>query len=139
MGFFKRKDTGPLIPPIPPTAGQQARAADPYAARPNAGGPPARDPYAQNNGGGGAYVAGNSNPYGVQDTSQGDAARNELFSGYAPAQKPVQERVWGYDGRDTEEDFDQDEETEGIKQSMRQTKQDSLASTRWVGSYRWLG
>lgn len=141
MGFFKRKDTGPLIPPIPPTAGQQARAADPYAARSTGGA--ARDPYSSGGGGDpyGAAAGGNrdpyggaganANPYGSAGEQQNNAARNELFGGFA-APAPAVERKWGYDGREQEEDFDEDEEVEGIKQSMRQTKQDSLASTRWV-------
>lgn len=40
------------------------------------------------------------------------------------------ERKYGYEGREMEEDFDEDEEIEGIKQEMRGVKQDSLASTR---------
>lgn len=64
-----------------------------------------------------------------------DAARAELFGGMGgsggggeiPAPR---RREYGYQGRELEEDFDEDEEIEGIKQSMRETKQDSLQSTR---------
>lgn len=62
-----------------------------------------------------------------------DSARAELFGGLQneggeiPA---VKRREYGYTGRELEEDFDEDEEIEGIKQGMRETKQDSLASTR---------
>ncbi|EJT46186.1 hypothetical protein A1Q1_05294 [Trichosporon asahii var. asahii CBS 2479] len=99
-----------------------------------------------------------NNPYarkGVpsQADRDNDAARNELFGGMKPqGQGPSREgtpgagwrsppvgggeipaprrREYGYQGRELEEDFDEDEEIEGIKQSMRETKQDSLQSTR---------
>jgi len=157
MGFFKRtNNNSPLIPPVAPTPGQQAaaqRGPDPYAARTPARDPyatGASDPYAARNGGGGFNShpnAGASNPYGNMGGGAGgnfnragpanasnEAARAELFGGLqnnpgAPRQAQ-QQRQWGYEGRELEEDFDEDEEIEGIKQEMRQTKMDSLASTR---------
>lgn len=58
-----------------------------------------------------------------------DAQRNELFGGFAL--KEVQpERKYGYEGREQEDDFDEEEEIEGIKQEMRGLKQESLSSTR---------
>lgn len=39
-------------------------------------------------------------------------------------------RKYGYEGRENEDDFDEDEEIEGIKQEMRDVKQESLAGTR---------
>jgi hypothetical protein len=159
MGFFSRKDNNaPLIPPVAGAGGggpgAGGRAPDPYAARPSrdpyatGGG----DPYAARNGGGGGGGGGgnpwasgagsnsnpygnasNANPYGNAGGDPSDAARNELFGGMGGgAPRPVQQRKWGYDGREEEEDFDQEEEIEGIKQDMRQTKMDSLASTRCV-------
>lgn len=59
-----------------------------------------------------------------------DAARNELFAGFTAPEKPQRAREYGYEGREMEEDFDEDEEVEGIKQEMRGIKQESLASTR---------
>ncbi|KAL7423634.1 Protein transport protein S9 plasma membrane t-SNARE [Cryptotrichosporon argae] len=140
MSFFRRNRNEPLIPPVAPTPAQQARAAapDPYASKaaPRGGGG-GGDPYA--GGGGDPYArfkaAGTdgSNPYARRGGSDpaADAARNELFSGYSKPEVPAQpERKWGYEGREMEEDFDEDEEVEGIKQEMRGIKQDSLASTR---------
>lgn len=137
MGFFKKK-SGLTIPPVAPTEGQQQRAAvahDPYAAR---AAPARRDPYAA--AGGDPYATGGGDPYGAAPGPRGpaaggagdeDASRNALFAGYNPAATQVQaQRKWGYEGREAEEDFNEDEEIEGIKQEMRQTKQDSLASTR---------
>jgi hypothetical protein len=51
------------------------------------------------------------------------------LSGFKPAEKQAT-RKYGYEGREQEEDFDEDEEVEGIKQEMRGLKQESLASTR---------
>ncbi|OCF37633.1 synaptosomal-associated protein, 23kDa [Kwoniella heveanensis CBS 569] len=138
MSFFRRNKNEPLIPPVAPTAGQAK--ADPYASagggndrygsvggdpytrsKPAAGG----DPYASAAGGGG----GGGNPYAKRQDPN-DAARNELFSGYNAPEKPQAERKYGYEGREMEEDFDEDEEVEGIKQEMRGIKQESLASTR---------
>lgn len=62
-----------------------------------------------------------------------DAARAELFGGMQQEGGEIpapRRREYGYAGRELEEDFDEDEEIEGIKQSMRETKQDSLQSTR---------
>ncbi|RXK39259.1 synaptosomal-associated protein, 23kDa [Tremella mesenterica] len=130
MSFFRRNRNDPVIPPVAPTASQ---AADPYARN---SGSPANQQY----GGGDPYgnsrsdpyasrVNGGSNPY-AKAGGQDDAARSELFAGYKKPDKPVAERKYGYEGREAEEDFDEDEEVEGIKQEMRGIKQESLASTR---------
>jgi len=149
MPFFKRNKDAPLIPPVAPTPSQQV-SSDPYA-NPNkgpSGDPYARakssssapsDPYARSGGGGGGggdpYAqtaqgrAGDYNPYSKRG-GEDDQARNELFSGFTAPEKPQAERKYGYEGREMEEDFDEDEEVEGIKQEMRGVKQESLASTR---------
>ncbi|WVN89100.1 uncharacterized protein L203_104316 [Cryptococcus depauperatus CBS 7841] len=156
MGLFKRK-TEPLIPPVAPTAGQQAASSQPkqdlYAAPAGGrrygaegGDPYARptDPYTRPTGGGSdpytkpAY-GNNGDPYtrrtgaysagAVNGNAANDEARAQLFAGY-DAKPNVDERKWGYEGREMEEDFDEDEEVEGIKQEMRGIKQESLASTR---------
>ncbi|KIR78821.1 synaptosomal-associated protein, 23kDa [Cryptococcus gattii EJB2] len=159
MGFFKRRNE-PLIPPVAPTAGQQQQQqqqqpkADPYAtpdASTYAGGDPytkskprpsaqsdekgsgGSDPYAATP----AYAAGaGGDPYAKRipgprpnPNAANDAARAELFGGLKAEDVPA-ERKYGYEGREMEEDFDEDEEIEGIKQEMRGVKQDSLASTR---------
>jgi hypothetical protein len=150
VSLFKRnKDKGPLIPPVSgdapqskpdPYASGGARnysssgGVDPYASsEPRGGGgdpyassraPPA-DPYARSGGGGGG-----GNPYAQDSVNPADAARNELFAGFTAPEKPKADRKYGYEGREQEQDFDEDEEIEGIKQEMRGVKQDSLASTR---------
>lgn len=159
MPFFKRNKDAPLIPPVAPTAGQSAPSSDPYAnpSRGPSGDPYARakpspgggDPYARSSGGaaggggdpyakpsgGDPYAqtaqgrAGDYNPY-AKKGGENDQARNELFSGFTAPEKPQAERKYGYEGREMEEDFDEDEEIEGIKQDMRGIKQESLASTR---------
>ncbi|KAE8542904.1 hypothetical protein D1P53_000967 [Cryptococcus gattii VGV] len=153
MGFFKRRNE-PLIPPVAPTAGQQQQQqqpkADPYAtpdASAYGGGDPytkskprpsdqsdekgRSDPYAATP----TYAAG-GDPYAKRNpgprpnpNAANDAARAELFGGFKAEDVPA-ERKYGYEGREMEEDFDEDEEIEGIKQEMRGVKQDSLASTR---------
>jgi len=160
MPFFKRNKDAPLIPPVAPASSQlpsadpyanpsRGPAGDPYArAKPSAqsaGG----DPYARSGGGGGGggsdpytrggggdpYAstaqgrAGDQNPY-AKKGGEDDQARSELFAGFAAPEKPQAERKYGYEGREMEEDFDEDEEVEGIKQEMRGIKQESLASTR---------
>lgn len=138
MGFFKRK-TGPEIPPVMPTPGQQ-QMNDPYAARSRPG---ANDPYAASGhkdpyaGVQRAHAAGTdpNSPYGVQrgpQDPQNDANREALFGGMPQqgGQQLQRQRQYGYDGREQEEDFDEDDEIEGIRQGMRETKMDSLASTR---------
>jgi len=136
MGFFKRNKDAPLIPPVAPTQSQQASdpyanpnrgpAGDPYASRkPAASG----DPYARSGGGGGGGGRGDDNPYAKRG-GEDNSARNELFAGFQPPEKPQTERKYGYEGREQEEDFDEEEEVEGIKQEMRGLKQESLASTR---------
>ncbi|KAK8866086.1 hypothetical protein IAR55_001237 [Kwoniella newhampshirensis] len=143
MSFFRRNKDAPLIPPVaaPASAPRQdpyAQAApannndrygssggDPYTrSKPAAGG---GDPYATASTGAGG---GRGNPYAKGAVNPNDAARNELFAGFAAPEKPVAERKYGYEGREMEEDFDEDEEIEGIKQEMRAIKQESLASTR---------
>ena len=110
---------------------------DPYANAPSNGGPrggPPSDPYAQmknntnsrSNDGWGA----SGNPYARQGPAVNEEARGALFAGYEPAQDTKPRREYGYEGRENEEDFDEDEEIEGIKQDMRGVKQESLASTR---------
>ncbi|ORX37433.1 hypothetical protein BD324DRAFT_626177 [Kockovaella imperatae] len=106
---------------------------DPYA-NAGAGGGGHVDPYAQmkansnarSNDGWGA----SGNPYARQAAPVDEATRNELFAGYAPQQQTQRRREYGYEGREEEADFDEDEEVEGIKQEMRGVKQESLASTR---------
>lgn len=162
MGFFKRKNE-PLIPPVAPAAGQQQPKADPYAA-PAAGGYGGGDPYTKSKptpaatheekGGGDPYAAtpayaAGGDPYAKRNpgprpnpNAANDAARAELFGGFSKAADVPAERKYGYEGREMEEDFDEDEEIEGIKQEMRGVKQDSLASTRCVlGVFfrRWWG
>lgn len=145
MSFFRRNKEAPLIPPV---AAPEAPKADPYAQQAGSnrygGGYGGGDPYArtstpQNNdpyarGGnaaaGGAAGGAGGNPYAKDAVNPADAARNELFSGFTAPEKPVRARQYGYEGREQEEDFDEDEEIEGIKQEMRGLKQDSLASTR---------
>jgi len=136
MSFFKRNKNAPLIPPVTPAPGSMSEPkSDPYAkSKPsnvNGG-----DPYARSN-----TEKPGDNPYAKRST-QIDATRDELFSGYKAPDKPAAERKFGYEGRETEEDFDEDEEVEGIRQEMRGLKQDSLASTRWVWAGRrgeWMG
>lgn len=145
-----------MIPPVAPTAGQQQSASassdpyaqtnrgpagDPYArAKPSGGSGGGGDPYARSGGGGGGgdpYAqsaqgrAGDYNPY-AKKGGENEQARSELFSGFTAPEKPQAERKYGYEGREMEEDFDEDEEVEGIKQEMRGVKQESLASTRSV-------
>lgn len=142
--FFKRnKDNAPLIPPVAPTPSSSEPKPDPYASAPsssryaNSG---SSDPYARSKptptGGGDPYAAANEkagelgeNPY-AKKSNPSDAARDELFAGFKAPEKPQSERKFGYEGREMEEDYDEDEEVEGIKQEMRGLKQDSLASTR---------
>lgn len=159
MSFFRRKkDTGPLIPPVSndsqpkpdPYANSSARnysnpsGGDPYASSGRGAG--GGDPYAQSRGGGDPYASsrgggdpysragggggGGGNPYALDAQNPADAARNELFAGFTAPEKVKPARQYGYEGREQEQDFDEDEEIEGIKQDMRGVKQDSLASTR---------
>ena len=133
MPFFKRNNNGPLIPPVP-----EEPKSDPYAAPPPSNRYAASDPYAkpqsrsgQNSDPYALAAKPGENPYAKQ-SKPADAARDELFAGFKAPDKPAADRKYGYEGRETEEDFDQDEEVEGIKQEMRGLKQDSLASSRWV-------
>lgn len=140
MSFFRRNKDAPLIPPVTapepkadPYAQQAPQAgsnrygggyggADPYARTST---PSNSDPYARSSGGG----AG-GNPYAKDAVNPAEAARNELFAGFTAPEKTQKTREYGYEGREMEEDFDEDEEVEGIKQEMRGIKQESLASTR---------
>lgn len=139
MSFFRRNKEANLIPPVAPTATQQASSAssdpyanpsrgpsgDPYARAKSSAPPSSGDPYAQTAQG----RAGDYNPY-AKKGGEHEEARNELFSGFTAHEKPQAERKYGYEGREMEEDFDEDEEVEGIKQEMRGVKQETLASTR---------
>ena len=129
MSFFKRNKNEPLIPPVAPAQPAQQ---DPYAkANGNGGGNQygGGDPYATRSDPYASRLNDQANPYAKRG-GENDAARNELFSGFRAPEKPVAERKYGYEGREQEEDFDEDEEIEGIKQEMRGLKQESLASTR---------
>jgi hypothetical protein len=137
MSFFRRKKDAPLIPPVTapePKADPYTQTAssnrygggygggDPYARTST----PNNDPYAKT----ASPAPGGANPYAKDAPNPADAARNELFAGFTAPEKPAREREYGYEGREMEEDFDEDEEIEGIKQEMRGIKQESLASTR---------
>jgi hypothetical protein len=137
MSFLRRNKDAPLIPPVsqpepksdPYAQTSRAPASDPYA-RTTTSDPYARtksaptgDPYAPT-------AAGRLGAYQKDAPNPADAARNELFAGYAAPDKPKTDRKYGYEGREMEEDFDEEEEVEGIKQEMRGIKQESLASTR---------
>jgi hypothetical protein len=141
MSFFRRNKDAPLIPPVAAPSPAAEPKADPYAQQASSnrfgGGYGGGDPYArtatpQNDpnarGGGG-------NPYAKDAVNPADAARNELFAGFAAPEKPAKTREYGYEGRENEEDFDEDDEIEGIKQEMRGIKQESLASTRCADRY----
>ncbi|KII94334.1 hypothetical protein PLICRDRAFT_424374 [Plicaturopsis crispa FD-325 SS-3] len=84
--------------------------------------PPARDRYNRNNGVGDVYSRGQGRL---------DDDRNELFSGYNP-QKAGSGRFFDgpSPGREPPPGEENDEDIEGIKQSTRFTKQESVNSTR---------
>jgi hypothetical protein len=141
MSFFKRKEKGPLIPPVAEQGPAQPKA-DPYASAPAGGnrygggdpyarpgrGAPGGDPYSSS---AVDRAGGLDNPYTKPQATPDEKARNELFAGYtAPEGAKKAERKYGYEGREEEEDFDEDDEIEGIKQEMRGIKQESLAATR---------
>ncbi|KDQ63723.1 hypothetical protein JAAARDRAFT_189265 [Jaapia argillacea MUCL 33604] len=158
MSFFKRKDKN-MIPPVqseqaardallgsrsnvppsqyPPSYRSNAstyvasRDGDPYSAPPMArsgsGSQPspggAADPtprYSRNTGVGDSYTRGEGNL---------DKDRQELFSGYNP-EKAGSGRFFNKGANDGPAGEDEDEETEGIKQQLRYTKQESVNSTR---------
>ncbi len=133
--FFKRRNNNAsMIPPVAPPAGSAgappAYVQDPYAAASRTGNGEGSDPYSRRAQAQLSFrsTQAENDPYGeAQATEQ----RSELLSGYKPQQQQA-ERKYGYAGRDQEEDFDEDEEVEGIKQQMTGVKQESLASTRWV-------
>lgn len=145
MGFFNR-NKGPEIPPVAPPPGQQGQqgASDPYARR--GGAPAGGDPYASSN---------KSDPYAAVQKArargadpldpyarkqplgqpgagdeENDAARNALFGGMTETARQEKPREWGREGVEDEPDFDEDEEVEGIKQAMRETKMETVQSTR---------
>lgn len=149
VSLFKRKKDTNLIPPVSNESGQakpdpyasgaarnysSSGGGDPYAAPQGRGG--GGDPYASSRGAAAdpnarsSVGGGGGNPYAQDSVNPADAARNELFAGFTAPEKPKAERKYGYEGREQEQDFDEDEEIEGIKQEMRGVKQDSLASTR---------
>lgn len=128
-----------MIPPVAPppgagTGGGPKAYSDPYAQPAASSG--GSDPYARSGGGGGG-----GDPYARAGTpgasgrnalaTKAQEQRNELFAGYT-ASEPKPDRKYGEEGRENDEDFDEDEEVEGIKQEMRGVKQESLASTRYV-------
>ncbi|KAJ9121732.1 hypothetical protein QFC22_002353 [Naganishia vaughanmartiniae] len=148
MPFFSRKDKS-VIPPVAPPPGYDASPvqvsntplAPGAAARqqlfgsktPASTGPPAvLDPYANSRGTSSlgrapSYTSTPGDPYG---DAKGSSDRDQLFGGFTPKEPVEKSRVYGYEGRDKEEDFDEDEEIEGIKHQMRDVKQESLAGTR---------
>lgn len=137
MSFFRRNKNAPLIPPV----ANEPPKSDPYASGGGNGGGAGGggaaggrygggDPYAMGRGGANAPSGADANPYAKDAQNPADAARNELFAGYQAPQQVQATRKYGYEGREQEEDFDEDEEVEGIKQEMRGVKQESLASTR---------
>lgn len=149
MPLFKRKDKS-VIPPVAPAPGyDQAPVslsntpAQPGAAArqqlfgiktPASTGPPAVvDPYANSRGTSSlsrappSYTSTPGDPYGE---AKGDSERDQLFGGFTPKEPEQKARKYGYEGRENEDDFDEDEEIEGIKQEMRDVKQESLAGTR---------
>jgi hypothetical protein len=149
MPLFKRKDKS-VIPPVAPAPGYDPApvSLSNTPAQPGAAarqqlfgtkaqtqkGPPAVvDPYANSRGGSSlsrgppSYTSTPGDPYG---DAKGSTERDQLFGDFTP-KEPVQKvRKYGYEGRENEDDFDEDEEIEGIKQEMRDVKQESLAGTR---------
>lgn len=132
--FFRRDKNASKIPPVAPPPGQAAALSgggdNPEDARrqlfsgvqwnskesdSNSTAPPP------------SYRSTPGDPYGEASR---DANRDALLGGFVPKDEPVKERKYGYEGRDGEADFDEEEEIEGIKQEMRGVKQESLASTR---------
>ena len=149
MPLFKRKDKS-VIPPVAPAPGYDggpvslsSTPAQPGAAArqqlfgsktPSSTGPPAViDPYANSRGASSlsrappSYTSTPGDPYG---DAKGASERDQLFSGFTPKEDVPKTRKYGYEGRENEDDFDEDEEIEGIKQEMRDVKQESLAGTR---------
>ncbi|KAJ9096606.1 hypothetical protein QFC19_007139 [Naganishia cerealis] len=148
MSFFRRKDKS-VIPPVapppgydsspvsvsstPPPPGAAARQQLFGSKTPAATGPPAAvDPYANSRGASSlgrapSYTSTPGDPYG---DAKGSSERDQLFGGFIPKEPVEKARVYGYEGRENEDDFDEDEEIEGIKHQMRDVKQESLAGTR---------
>lgn len=150
MSFFRRKDKS-VIPPVAPAPGYDPTPvsisntpAQPGAAArqqlfgtktPAATGASAViDPYANSRGSSSlslnrppSYTSTPGDPYG--DAKAG-SERDQLFGGFTPKEPEQKAREYGYEGRENEDDFDEDEEIEGIKHQMRDVKQESLAGTR---------
>lgn len=152
MSFFKRKDKS-LIPPVP---SEQATRDELFGGRNNTASPRPPPSYRST---ASTYVASrDGDPYNgpsaapppassyndrytkkdavgdVYSRGRGDVEkdRGELFSGYNP-EKAGSGRFFNDGpggGRDVPPEEGNDEDVEGIKQSMRFTKQESLASTR---------
>ncbi len=148
MSFFKRKEKN-LIPPVPepgpprtispqPSSYSRSTSSSTYVASRDGNlygsstpppPPPATSSYAR---GGGIGSVGDVYSRGQRDIGQD---RNELFSGLNPERAgsgrflddrraPGGDRPEPVQGEETEEDV------EGIKQSLRYTKQESVNSTR---------
>ena len=87
----------------------------------------AGDPYAPALDRAPSYRTTDGDPYGDNKANE---QRGELFGGFQPKDEVPKDRKYGYEGREMEDDFDEEEEIEGIKQEMRGIKQESLSSTR---------
>lgn len=143
MSFFRRKNpNASVIPPVaPPESSGPMAPADTGAARTQlfsrGGGAPsldmrknAQDPYAP--------ALDRAPSYRTTDNSGGDPygdnkaneQRGELFGGFQPKDEIPKDRKYGYEGREMEDDFDENEEIEGIKQEMKGLKLESLSGTR---------
>jgi hypothetical protein len=145
MSFFRRKNqNASLIPPVGPPPGSEPQAAPPsdngaarnqLFSRGNGSNSPAprsnaQDPYAPAlERAPPSYHTNAGDPYGDGKASD---QRNELLGGFQPKADVPKDRKYGYEGREMEDDFDEEEEIEGIKQEMRGLKQESLASSRLV-------
>lgn len=149
MSFFRRKDKN-VIPPVAPAPGYDPAPVSisntpvqPGAAARQqlfgtkvpapTGAPAVQDPYANSRGKLGlnrappSYTSTPGDPYG---DAKGGSERDQLFGGFTPKEPEQKAREYGYEGRENEDDFDEDEEIEGIKHQMRDVKQESLAGTR---------
>lgn len=145
--FFRRGNNSSMIPPVEPTPGQQQRQQQQQGGGLNTANPDGNrsalfsglqrsgtstssippPSYRSSLAAGPSSSPPGGDPYG---DAAADSNRAALFGDFTPRDAPVKERKYGYDGRENEEDFDEDEEIEGIKQEMRGVKQESLASTR---------
>jgi len=156
MSFFKRKDKS--IPPPPPdlTPNQQRAqlfgGSTDYHYTP----PPPDDPYSSrhrttNDSSSIAPSYSSADPYASRSQSnpatrvESDPTRAALFAGYNPEAIPreVGRRVYGERGGEEEggeqAQEQEDEDVESIKRDIRGVKQESLGSTRSVGSSHFSG